>query len=209
MPAKTCCVCGRGARQGVELRPYGPQGAPICFRCARSTPELEAEAKAQLRKRLDGLEGSVIATPAGPAPAHACVQAFRCATCGAAPTPAEARAIVGTLERVSREFGGPPEVASFVCDTCSRSARKSPPVCVRCSQPIALEEGAIAAVDGDGRPCHAGTCPDWLGGLEAARGERRLADARATDEALEELERSPEAAALLAAIGGMNTRGSA
>ena len=206
MPAKTCCVCGRGARQGVELRPYGPQGAPICFRCARSTPELEAEAKAQLRKRLDGLQGSVIATPAGPTTADAYVQTLRCGTCGAAPTPAEVRAIVATLEGVAREFG-PPELAGFECDACSSKRRRSPRVCVDCSQPIALEEGTIA--DGDGRPRHRGKCPDWLDALEATRGERRLADARATDEALEELERSPEAAALLAAIGGMNTRGSA
>lgn len=49
-----CCVCGRAedhalSERGkftVELRPYGPRGAPICFECATATPEREAQADA-------------------------------------------------------------------------------------------------------------------------------------------------------------------
>lgn len=49
----TCCKCGRSADRTltgrgkftVELRPYGPGGAPICFQCATATPEAEQATK--------------------------------------------------------------------------------------------------------------------------------------------------------------------
>jgi hypothetical protein len=38
--AHSCHYCGATDR---ELRPYGPGGAKVCFECATSTPEREAE----------------------------------------------------------------------------------------------------------------------------------------------------------------------
>ena len=46
---KACIYC----RKKEDLRPYGPDGAPICFDCMKASPEREAEAERQLRKRLD------------------------------------------------------------------------------------------------------------------------------------------------------------
>jgi hypothetical protein len=37
----TCCDCGSTTAQ---LRPYGPNGAPICVSCAHATPARWAEA---------------------------------------------------------------------------------------------------------------------------------------------------------------------
>lgn len=44
-----CSVCN----QEEELRPYGKNGALICFDCMKSTPEREAEAVRQFSARLD------------------------------------------------------------------------------------------------------------------------------------------------------------
>ena len=57
-----CCACGRAedhtlnerGKFTVELRPYGPGGAPICFECATSTPEAEEQAKRAFHAILDG-----------------------------------------------------------------------------------------------------------------------------------------------------------
>ena len=44
-----CCQCGKTNKQlhsdNDDLRPYGPDGAPICHACAHSTEELEREAR--------------------------------------------------------------------------------------------------------------------------------------------------------------------
>lgn len=37
----TCSIC----QQTQEVRPYGPQGALICFTCMKATPGLEEKAK--------------------------------------------------------------------------------------------------------------------------------------------------------------------
>ena len=37
-----CSVCGSGT---AELRPYGTNGAPICFTCMKAAPEREIEAR--------------------------------------------------------------------------------------------------------------------------------------------------------------------
>lgn len=60
-PATTCCKCGRAndrtlnerGKFTVELRPYGPGGAPICFECATATPEAEARTAAAFGALLD------------------------------------------------------------------------------------------------------------------------------------------------------------
>lgn len=36
-----------------DLRPYGPRGAMVCFSCATSTPEREAETKRNFGAQLD------------------------------------------------------------------------------------------------------------------------------------------------------------
>ncbi len=77
-----CCACDREPLPEAEdptgkseLRPYGPNGAPICFSCAMS-PEHRAEADRQLYARLDAAEHAsladggtvahVVLTPDGP-----------------------------------------------------------------------------------------------------------------------------------------------
>lgn len=50
----TCYVCHKDESDPeVELRPYGPKGAFICFDCMISSPEREAEAKRQFGAQLD------------------------------------------------------------------------------------------------------------------------------------------------------------
>lgn len=73
-----CCKCGRAsAPPAVELRPYGPAGAPICFDCAFASPEDRAETERQFQVRLesaeraaapDGGSATVQLTPDGPRP---------------------------------------------------------------------------------------------------------------------------------------------
>lgn len=41
-----------------DLRPYGPNGAMVCFDCATATPDREMEAKRQFEMQLNG-SGSV------------------------------------------------------------------------------------------------------------------------------------------------------
>lgn len=69
---EVCCVCGRAEdrtlnerqRFTVELRPYGPGGAPICHECAFATPE----AKAQTERSFAALLGAAeAASPTGTA----------------------------------------------------------------------------------------------------------------------------------------------
>lgn len=59
----TCHYCGKpenfpaaeGTEQ-VELRPYGPGGAPVCFPCATETPERTAQTEDAFRAQLEGAE---------------------------------------------------------------------------------------------------------------------------------------------------------
>lgn len=44
-----CIWCGTEK----DLRPYGPNGAPICFPCMKDDPSREQEARRQLFKALD------------------------------------------------------------------------------------------------------------------------------------------------------------
>lgn len=55
-----CCVCGSSngsPKSGRDLRPYGPDGAPICWGCA-SKPEHEPGAREQYRKALAAAEAA-------------------------------------------------------------------------------------------------------------------------------------------------------
>lgn len=76
-----CCDCGREADRTlnergkftVELRPYGPGGAPICFDCMKATPDREATAVGAYGALLDAAgvigEGvATIGTEEGPTP---------------------------------------------------------------------------------------------------------------------------------------------
>jgi hypothetical protein len=63
MSEKTCSVCGRPEDLSVdpatsafrcELRPYGVGGADICYQCAHSSPDREAEATKQMDQHLRG-----------------------------------------------------------------------------------------------------------------------------------------------------------
>lgn len=59
-----CCHCGSSES---ELRPYGPNGAPVCFDCAMK-PENKRNTEVQFAGRL-ALAGDVaMLTEAGPAP---------------------------------------------------------------------------------------------------------------------------------------------
>lgn len=44
-----CHYCG----QDADTRPYGPKGAQVCFGCATSTPEREADARRNFLGQLD------------------------------------------------------------------------------------------------------------------------------------------------------------
>lgn len=58
----------------VELRPYGPGGADICFECATATPEREAQADAAFKALLTANEAvspvgvAMIGASDGPVP---------------------------------------------------------------------------------------------------------------------------------------------
>lgn len=55
----SCYICAvkdgapNGAGDAVELRPYGPNGAWICWRCMKASPERELEAKRQFAAQLE------------------------------------------------------------------------------------------------------------------------------------------------------------
>lgn len=55
---KVCGQCGRAenfqADSKSELRPYGPGGSLICYRCAFATPEAEARTEAAFGALLEG-----------------------------------------------------------------------------------------------------------------------------------------------------------
>jgi hypothetical protein len=54
----------------IDLRPYGPKGAMVCFPCATATPQREAEAKRQFGAQLDaaGPVAVIDGTHVGPYP---------------------------------------------------------------------------------------------------------------------------------------------
>lgn len=81
-PSNACCACGQpelpdqeDSRGNTELRPYGPNGALICFICAMK-PDNRAETDRQLDKALSAAEDAscadgssiahVVLTPRGP-----------------------------------------------------------------------------------------------------------------------------------------------
>lgn len=58
-----------GTGDAVEVRPYGPQGAWICFNCMTASPEREAEAKKQFGSQLDAAGSvAIIGETTGPRP---------------------------------------------------------------------------------------------------------------------------------------------
>lgn len=59
-----CIHCGAGR----DLRPYGPDGAPICFKCAMETPDRKAEAERQLAAMLGEAGPVSVLTEDGPMP---------------------------------------------------------------------------------------------------------------------------------------------
>lgn len=70
-----CYLCGfldgdpDGEGDAVECRPYGVNGAWICFTCMTSTPENQAEAKRQFSSQLEGSGPvAIIGENTGPRP---------------------------------------------------------------------------------------------------------------------------------------------
>lgn len=65
-----CATCN----QERETRPYGMNGAPICFNCAMATPESQAEAERQLAVQIEAaakINGRVIiGEETGPRPGN-------------------------------------------------------------------------------------------------------------------------------------------
>lgn len=53
MPERRCHHCHAPSSPEVELRPYGPGGAFVCFPCATATPEREAQTAAAFGALLD------------------------------------------------------------------------------------------------------------------------------------------------------------
>ena len=58
--------------KSTDLRPYGPRGSMVCFACATSRPEREAEAKRNFGAQLDaaGPVALLDGTEVGPYPAQ-------------------------------------------------------------------------------------------------------------------------------------------
>lgn len=67
---RTCCHCGRAeddtlderGKVTVELRPYGPGGADVCYECATATPERVAQTDEAMGAVLRGAMGGGIAS---------------------------------------------------------------------------------------------------------------------------------------------------
>jgi hypothetical protein len=51
-----------------DLRPYGPNGAPICFRCMKASPDREAAAVSMFAAQLEAAGPVAVATRHGPVP---------------------------------------------------------------------------------------------------------------------------------------------
>lgn len=68
-----CYLCLRPGDDDVELRPYGPGGAWICFDCMISDPEREQAAKnqflQQLNAAMDVSAAVILGEETGPRPA--------------------------------------------------------------------------------------------------------------------------------------------
>lgn len=60
MSARQCIHCGSS---DTELRPYGPDGADVCFACAMQSPEREAETRRQFALQLN--EAAAVALTCG------------------------------------------------------------------------------------------------------------------------------------------------
>lgn len=76
--------CYKGCGQKNDLRPYGPRGEWVCFKCALATPEDKAATEAafgsQLNSAIDAGNGIAIAgSEVGPYP----YTGPRCQACGA------------------------------------------------------------------------------------------------------------------------------
>lgn len=52
MTDEACCYCSTTER---EVRPYGPEGRPVCYRCVTETPEREAAAAANFEVLLNAM----------------------------------------------------------------------------------------------------------------------------------------------------------
>jgi len=65
-----CYLCHKAEEDDpeVELRPYGPNGAWLCFDCMIASPEREAAAKAVFGAQLDAAGQVAVATRDGPVP---------------------------------------------------------------------------------------------------------------------------------------------
>lgn len=59
-----CSVCNFEKRW-ADLRPYGKDGAPICFPCMKADQAREKEAERQFQKMLDA-PGATVLTDEGP-----------------------------------------------------------------------------------------------------------------------------------------------
>lgn len=63
---RVCHYCRTGER---EMRPYGPDGAWVCFPCAFATPERKAETEQNYGAQLMGSgPAAVIGEETGPRP---------------------------------------------------------------------------------------------------------------------------------------------
>lgn len=55
--------------QTKDLRPYGPKGAPLCFKCMKASPEREKEAAANFSSQMFHCNSdAVVGTKHGPVP---------------------------------------------------------------------------------------------------------------------------------------------
>ncbi len=63
-----CHYCDK-VHEPYDLRPYGPRGAMVCFPCAMSTPEREAETARNFASQLNACGPvAIIGSEVGPYP---------------------------------------------------------------------------------------------------------------------------------------------
>ncbi len=70
MVGGNCYYCSKTSEQ-VELRPYGPNSSLVCFKCAMSTPEKEAETERNYALQLEAAlakSNIIMLSEAGPVP---------------------------------------------------------------------------------------------------------------------------------------------
>lgn len=66
--SSACYYCG----DVFDLRPYGPKGSMVCFKCAMKTPERQKQTEQHFANQMNAIRGDIVVdgSSAGPYPAE-------------------------------------------------------------------------------------------------------------------------------------------